>query len=167
MRCAELAGFVGYDLLMPPKGSRLAERVQVICPCGVEFAVTKKRFEDGRGRRCSKACQYTHMERPSGLKYKIVKDNPTSFKPGQQPWNEGRYKSEVGYNHLHKWVRKHKQKTGTCEHCQTAGFTQWANKSHEYKRSLDDWLELCRKCHRRYDASHRGAAMTKFDGNLR
>lgn len=107
------------------------------------------------------------MERPSGLKYTLTKENPTSFKSGGRPWNEGVYKSEVGYNHLHKWVRKHKTKIKKCAHCGAEGFTQWANKSHEYRRDLGDWLELCRRCHRKYDASFRGAAMTKFNGNLR
>lgn len=43
----------------------------------------------------------------------------------------------------------------TCEHC---GFVSderkaldWANKSQQYKRELDDWLRLCKPCHKRYD----------------
>jgi hypothetical protein len=29
------------------------------------------------------------MQRPSGLKYNKVKENPTSFRPGHTPWNKG------------------------------------------------------------------------------
>lgn len=32
---------------------------------------------------------YSHRSRRRGLKYRIVKDNPTSFKVGQKPWNTG------------------------------------------------------------------------------
>ena len=31
---------------------------------------------------------------------------------------------------------------------------QWANKSKEYKRDLNDWISLCSKCHFRYDGQH-------------
>lgn len=39
-----------------------------------------------KGLYC-KVCGYKHRKRPSGLKYKKHKENPTSFKKGQKPWN--------------------------------------------------------------------------------
>lgn len=74
---------------MVKRVKRRAERVAVTCPCGKKFTVTRNRYESGRGRRCSKECQYRFMQRPSGLKYKTTKENPGAFKPGNRPWNAG------------------------------------------------------------------------------
>lgn len=62
---------------------------------------------------------------------------------------------KVGYRALHYWVRRQK---GIAEICEFCGFTrtsaknvQWANKSHKYKRKLEDWIALCVPCHKKYD----------------
>lgn len=59
------------------------------------------------------------------------------------------------YNTVHKWVQYNYPKTGTCEHCKTSGLKgrkiQWANVSGDYKRERADWLELCAKCHQKFD----------------
>lgn len=63
----------------------------------------------------------------------------------------------VGYGALHDWVRKWKGKPRICEHCGIEGNNlEWANKSQEYKRDLNDWIRLCRTCHRRYDGKIEG-----------
>lgn len=63
----------------------------------------------------------------------------------------------VGYRSLHNWVVLHRGTPDTCEHCYKVGLSgkkiQWANKSHQYKRELTDWIRLCVPCHRRYDKS--------------
>lgn len=62
---------------------------------------------------------------------------------------------KVSYRNLHRWVERELGKPGNCENCGKDGLSgreiQWANKSHEYKRVLGDWLRLCVKCHRKYD----------------
>ncbi len=158
------AGFVGYHRLMAKRGERSADRVSVTCPCGTAFEVTKSRYEAGRGRRCSKACQYAYATRPTGLSYSITRVNPTAFPKGHEPWNKGvAMKDEITYKELHRWVARHRTKTGRCEHCQEHRETQWANRSHEYRRELGDWLELCRSCHRKHDSGPAaGAATRKF-----
>lgn len=77
---------------------------------------------------------------------------------------------KVGYNALHGWVRKWKGKPIKCENkdCfyprKRLGKNQillepkryeWANISHEYKRDLNDWMQLCASCHRQYDRQYR------------
>ena len=63
---------------------------------------------------------------------------------------------KVGYIALHDWVSLHKGKPEKCEHCNNPkGRFEWANKSHEYKRDLDDWLRLCTSCHIKYDKHYR------------
>lgn len=141
--------------------------VTAICTCGAEFKTTEKRRAVGRGKYCSKACAYSNMQRPSGLKYEIKAVNRAWFKPGhdvpsgaQNPAWRG---EEVTYQRLHRWVRQHKTLPAACEHCGCEEQLEWANKSRNYRRDLSDWLALCRLCHRRYDSGPwRGAATAKY-----
>jgi endogenous inhibitor of DNA gyrase (YacG/DUF329 family) len=66
---------------------------------------------------------------------------------------------DVGYRGLHSWIRKKLGRPDTCEHCGKIGLTghkiNWANRSGKYLRDTSDWLRLCVKCHREYDATYR------------
>lgn len=128
--------------------------MKIGCPCGVEFQVVPSRAS--RSKYCSKSCFYKYRVRPSGLKYDIKRKNPSWFEIGREaltgvahPQWKG---DEVGYRQLHDWVKANRNKQGGCEHCGAVTLTQWANKSHEYRRDLADWIELCRKCHGRHDS---------------
>lgn len=77
------------------------------------------------------------------------------------PENHPYWKGEkAGYSALHKWVSKYKKKPRNCSQCGMVGritkdgrnYIQWANKSHRYKRDLDDWIALCAACHGVYDS---------------
>lgn len=61
----------------------------------------------------------------------------------------------VKYNGLHAWIRRQLGDPETCEFCKKSGLTgkkiHWANKSHEYKRDINDWIRLCATCHYKYD----------------
>lgn len=46
------------------------------------------KIKSNKGLYCKK-CGYKHRIRPRGLKYILVKKNPTSFKKGMTPWNKG------------------------------------------------------------------------------
>ena len=75
---------------------------------------------------------------------------------------------EVGYHGLHRWIWKHFGKPSQCDHCGiTTGKFEWANKTGEYKRNINDWLRLCTKCHGYYDSNKsgigiRGSSVTRF-----
>ena len=73
-----------------------------------------------------------------------------TFKNERNPMWRG---DDVGYQALHIWIRRNKGKPIRCEHCgsETEKKYEWANKSHKYKRDLDDWIRLCTKCHKKYD----------------
>lgn len=60
---------------------------------------------------------------------------------------------EVGYFALHVWVVRNLGRPSGCEHCGTTEKRkyEWANRSHEYKRDLTDWIRLCVPCHKAYD----------------
>jgi len=67
------------------------------------------------------------------------------------------------YIAVHLWMRDNFTKTGICEFCNSPAKTEWSNKSGEYRKERDDWQELCRKCHKRYDMAHpemRGASLS-------
>ena len=58
---------------------------------------------------------------------------------------------EVGYFGLHARIKKILKKPLKCNFCGRIKPLDLANKSHEYKFELDDWVWLCRKCHVKYD----------------
>ena len=134
------------------------------CPCGTKIQASNYQLK--RKRYCSRACMYKHRVRPTGLHYKLVKHNPTSFEKGHTPWNKDlpehlqtRWTGDkVGYDALHSWVEKHKGKPKKCEHCNSTSerIYHWSNKSGKYQRNLDDWQRLCIICHFIYDREHFG-----------
>lgn len=63
--------------------------------------------------------------------------------------------NNVGYGALHGWVYKELGKATKCKECGSTENVQWANKSHEYKRDIKDWVQLCSKCHLQYDGYKR------------
>jgi hypothetical protein len=63
--------------------------MKAICACGKEFDTYDYLLKRGRGKYCCKKCMYENMSRPKGLIYKKHKENPTSFKKGNKPWNTG------------------------------------------------------------------------------
>lgn len=165
------------------------------CPCGKIFFV--KTYLLHRKKYCCKACFYKYHGRKSGLKYKLVKENPTAFKKGHKPWNDGlagkgickptfgsikkgerrgvqteftsentagskniKWKGEsVGYGALHSWVYRVLGKAKKCEWCEnSSGRIEWANKSRNYKREVEDWIQLCKKCHYKHDKDSWGSA---------
>ena len=64
------------------------------------------------------------------------------------------YKGDkIGYYGLHKWVVLQKGTPKECKHCgvKDARIYDWANISYSYKREINDWIRLCRKCHIKFD----------------
>ena len=104
---------------------------------------------------CNQEC-YSKSEKlkEDGRVSKLIKSN------SENKWHEGYIKDEVSYGALHDWVRYHKDKTGRCEICQATetGYEKdfdLANISGEYKRDLEDYAWLCRKCHSLFDRTKR------------
>lgn len=94
----------------------------------------------------------------------LVKPNSGSFNSEMVGEKNRRWKGEkVGYGALHTWLYRQLGKAKKCERCGSKKQVQWANKSWEYKRDTKDWLELCFKCHRKYDKQNWGIASKKFN----
>lgn len=90
---------------------------------------------------------------PSGEIKKGQRISPsTEFKKGNIP---GNFKGDsVGYAALHGWVRRHLGIPRKCEHCGSIHNVQWANKTWKYLRTASDWMQLCFRCHRKYDSTN-------------
>lgn len=59
---------------------------------------------------------------------------------------------EATYSAIHKWASSHFKKEDSCFYCGgNHPRTEWANISLSYKRSRNDWIELCSSCHRCFD----------------
>ena len=156
--------------------------VQVICVCGKKFETTASRIKEGRGRFCSRACAYENRTRPSGLTYNVVRENPTSFKPGQEPWNKGlrgthfsagtefksgehrspgtEYKRSdvLTYGALHLELRRIRG-PASAQECMLADATckgpmHWANVSGRYE-NVEDFAPLCQSHHFRQDKAQK------------
>ena len=74
-------------------------------------------------------------------------------------------KENPSHGTLHKWLRETYPKAGVCEHCGREGKTHWAAKDHaNYTRNIEDYLELCPRCHVQYDdrmpPSQKGATLS-------
>ena len=76
--------------------------------------------------------------------------------------NNPRWKGDdVSYQALHNWVASKLGRPTKCDFCgledkKRARYFDWANKNHEYKRDLINWVRLCKKCHRDYDVKYNG-----------
>ena len=80
-------------------------------------------------------------------------------RPDRQNENHPLWQGDkVSYGGLHAWVARKLGKPSICEHCGGTGLSgkkiDWANKSYEYRRDLEDWLRLCKPCHKQYDANN-------------
>lgn len=164
--CSKVCQYANY-----PKQERTGS--MAVCVCGTEFYVEPNLKKIGKGKFCSLHCKRANMMRRSGLHYNLKIVNRAWIKPGQRfaPQYEFKkgvtshnFKAEgVGYDALHDWVRRHKGKPQKCEHCSSVRNLNWANISWEYKRELDDWMQLCSKCHHAYDRNGGwGIATAKF-----
>lgn len=63
--------------------------------------------------------------------------------------------NKVGYFALHSWLRKTFGKANKCESINCSKISvifEWAKvKGKKYERKRDNFTQLCRSCHRKYD----------------
>jgi len=83
-------------------------------------------------------------------------ESPTEFKKGENIGEDNhKWKGDsVSYRNLHRWIERNLGKASKCEYCGKEGVGReihWANKNHLYKRNLEDWTQLCVKCHAKHD----------------
>lgn len=100
-----------------------------------------------------------------------MKPNKTTFKKGNKIGSETRLKSErvigdkninwkgdsVGYGALHSWIIRTYGKATKCTNkkcTKESKVFEWALlKGKDYKRDRNSFIELCHKCHKKYDVT--------------
>lgn len=57
---------------------------------------------------------------------------------------------------LHQWIKRRLKRPELCQQCEKVPVVlDLANISGLYRRSLDDWIWLCRRCHMLSDGRHK------------
>lgn len=77
-------------------------------------------------------------------------DNPMfGMRDDKSPTWKG---DSVRYSGVHIWFRKHVVKPKECQRCQKkTTYIDAANLSGSYDRDVNDWMYLCRSCHKNID----------------
>ncbi len=120
------------------------KRKQRIClTCGKSY--TSKPSENKK--YCSFQC-YNKNRFGKKLSIETRKKHSESKKGEKNPMWKG---DKVGYGSLHDWIRDHKPKPDLCENCKKDKPYDLANISGEYKRDVNDFEWLCRRCHMKKD----------------
>lgn len=94
----------------------------------------------------------------------------TQFKKGELTGNKNpKWKEkDFGYFAIHTWVQRTLGKANKCSNPECNGKStryEWSNISNDYKRDIDDWQELCHKCHSIYDKKMIGHIEKRFGVN--
>lgn len=98
---------------------------------------------------CSNICSNTCKKRLKKL---------SEAKEGKLNEKGGNWRGdEVGYMGVHIWISKMKGKAKLkkCLFCPKQA-KNWANKKHDYKRKINDYISLCCSCHKKYDIKNNG-----------
>lgn len=103
--------------------------------CGILFHIKRQLF-------CNKKCANKNLKYNYPPKLlAIQKDRHNSKNPN---WKG----KGVGYGALHSWVLRRLKRPTKCDDCKKfCKKPDLANISQKYKRDLNDWEWLCRKCH--------------------
>lgn len=109
---------------------------------------------------CSRQCKDkfrkgTHISKETKLKIskngkgrKLSLEARLNIAKGKEGTKNPMWKGDrVGKISLHTWIKKRKQKAKFCQKCKKNPPYDLANISQNYKRDINDFRWLCRKCH--------------------
>lgn len=71
---------------------------------------------------------------------------------------------KVGIIGVHGWLKREYGTPKNCEHCgenDESKIYDWACKNTLYRRNRNDFMRLCRSCHRKYDYKHNGLKISE------
>jgi hypothetical protein len=138
--CKEEKKHEAFGLCRPCYMRKKYKAKPQICPhCG-------KKFRDKRGLS-------THLKVRNDPQYK-KKLQDLARNLGKSHVGDKHYAwkgDNVGYYPLHAWIRKNKPKDNFCNNCGKNKPLEAANISGKYKRDINDYKWLCRKCHMNSD----------------
>lgn len=103
--------------------------------CNKEFNSANSEIKRGGGIFCSKICSAKGMNGENAPHWLGEK---------------------VGYMGYHLWVKNTYGKANKCEMCGIKNSKyNWASINHNYTRDINDWKQLCVKCHAKFDGKTR------------
>lgn len=120
------------------------------CPVCGGTITTKYKSQLKKQRTCSHSCQLKNNKHRQGHRPSNAFTTDDVIGENNVNWKGNKAK----YGTIHDWVNYHRGKPCRCEHCNTSDKSaryDWANISGKYKRDLNDWIRLCRKCHFNFD----------------
>ena len=137
--------------------------------CGKDYEVKPSRVSESKC--CSRQCHGEYLSKKyTGVKRSIEwRKNMSESKKGEKhPLWKG---NKVGYKSLHQWLSRTIGKATKCGICNSENNVEWSNISKKYTRNIEDWRQLCKKCHYRYDHDGSWGVATKtfiqdISGNL-
>ena len=104
---------------------------------------------------CSKKCRILSTKGKPSWNKGLTKETNKSLKRTSEKHmgsNNPMWKGDnVGYGKLHVWIKSRKPKPQFCEVCKKNKPFDLANISGEYKRDINDFQWICRKCHMEKD----------------
>lgn len=121
--------------------------------CGEVYFVKPSR--ERKSKFCSVECSHlSKIGKPSWNKGLTKDTNKIVKKMSEAKLNEKNplWKGDnVGVGQLHEWVKRRKPKPKNCLKCEKENAFDLANISGKYKRDINDFEWLCRKCHMEKD----------------
>jgi hypothetical protein len=113
--------------------------------CNKEFQTWTSTVKKGSGKCCSVKCGNI-------LRKTTMRGNHNGMWKG----------NDVGVVAVHDWVRRRKLKPKLCEHCKKKPPCDLANISQKYKRDINDFKWLCRRCHMKSDGRIKNLDQSKL-----
>jgi len=122
---------------------------------GISYMEGKKHKPESIKKITDNNARYWKGKRFSKEHKENLSINHADFNDDKSPNWKG---DSVGFHTIHQWVSKHKGKPNKCDVCgrETLKYYDWANKDHKYRRVLDDYIRMCRSCHRKHDMKFNG-----------
>lgn len=118
-----------------------------------------------KSKHCSRVCHNKVAGKIGGRAGKGVSRNVGAKRPDLAEYNRTHVRrgpesltwkgDDVGYIAIHNWAHRHVGLKASCEKCGATEKLEMSNKSGQYKREVEDWWTLCKKCHYAFDAEFR------------
>lgn len=113
------------------------------CSCGKIKSIRANHLKSGNTKSCG--CYSGDI----GREFLTIYANSEAHQgPNNPSWKGDKAK----YSTFHSWLARYAIKKFFCEHCFKNKKLDWAlKKGREYSRNSNDYLQLCRGCHIKYD----------------
>ncbi len=129
---------------------------EFICKnCGIVFIGERRRDRKVCSLKCSAEFNLKHNNKfgyKKGHQTRVGLKHSKEFIQSRQKEGNPAWKGENATKRsIHSWIQTHFERKNVCEHCNQNKKTDWSHKTHKYSRNREEWQELCRSCHQKYD----------------